>query len=75
MNYQRQKVLLSASDFARIPECSELAENDPQESIRCVHAPNKSSVVVSEPFAAIFKVKKGDTHYPSDTCRSCRVSV
>ena len=58
MNYNGRMVLLSASDLARYPE-QRKEQNIRSRPVRSWS--EKGSVVVSEPFAAIFKVKKGDS--------------
>jgi putative ABC transport system permease protein len=61
MNYQGRNVLLSTVDVARRSEYSsyvlvQAVRKDAQSLL-----PNQDNVVVSEPFAAIFRVKPGDT--------------
>ena len=55
MNYNGRRVLLSVASLARYPNHR---NNDTKEVTNGV--PAKDKVVISEPFAAIFKVKKGD---------------
>jgi len=61
MNYKGRTVLLSTIDIARRSEYSTyvVAQGSMQELLRVM--PNQDMVVVSEPFAAIFHVKPGDT--------------
>jgi putative ABC transport system permease protein len=61
MNYQGRSVLLSSVDVARRTEYSGfMVVQSTGKDVRNL-LPNQDNVVVSEPFAAIFRVKPGDT--------------
>ena len=60
MNYNGRRVLLSAASFDRFLEYD---SSDTGQLVKNKNhfSPGKDNVVVSEPFAAMFKIKKGDT--------------
>ena len=60
MNYNGRRVLLSAASLARYSDHG--SSGTMQVVNNKIHfLPGKDNVVISEPFAAMFKVKKGDT--------------
>ena len=61
LNYNGKSVLLSTIDVARRSKYSNyvVAQGSTKDLLRLM--PNQDNVVVSEPFATIFRVKQGDT--------------
>lgn len=78
IQYNGRSVLLSTIDVARRSEYSSyvVAQGSTKDLLRLL--PNRDAVVVSEPFASIFRVKPGDTielPTPSGTVRFIVVGV
>ncbi len=60
INYQDRKVLLSAFDYSRFNRGNDQIKSKNAGNYRPEYFTDRNKVVVSEPFAAIFKIRPGD---------------